>query len=301
LARLFFIYNPVASDGRSAERIARVRENLGSSYSWFATDGPGDAAHLARQIAINGADTIVAVGGDGTVHEVVNGIMSVAAKHRPALGILPVGTGNDFAFGTGVSSDLATATKQLLRGATTSVDVGTIEDDKARRIYWSNTVGIGLNAKIAIRARRYQALKGSSKYVAATLSSIFRDMSPFEVDLTIDHHKLSEQICMLTIGNGKREGGKFYVTPEADLRDNKLDLAMFRPMNRFESLLVMPQILKGRHLRSSKVFYTKFSTMQLRCKTPLVIHADGEIFARPADNVKELTIQVHSRALRVIA
>ena len=300
LTRLFFIHNPASADGRHAAAIERVRNSVARGSGWSATDRSGDAAHLARQAAMAGAEVVVAVGGDGTVHEVLNGLMSIAPHARPTLAVIPAGTGNDFAHANGILSEIEAAALRVVEGASSAIDIGTIEDDRARRVYWGNTAGVGMNATIAAKARTFQALKGNAKYVAATLSTILRDLQPFEAELTIDHHKFSEQISLVTAANGAREGGKFYLAPNASTTDGKLDLVLVKAVNRIESFLLLPRVLRGTHLHSPKVYHRQCVRTSIRSRTPLSIHADGEIFATQHDDIHSITIEILPRALRVI-
>ncbi|HET6402698.1 MAG TPA: diacylglycerol kinase family protein [Candidatus Kapabacteria bacterium] len=296
----FFIYNPVSGDRSRAEQLRHIRESLGNRFPWMATALPGDITSLARKAAMEGAKTIVAVGGNGTVHDVVNGMMSVEAPLRPSLGILPIGTGNDFAQAARIPSDLEKALELVLNGKSHPVDLGSMENERGDKVYWANSCGIGLNGRAAIRAGRIQAFKGEMRYIAATLAEMMLFKAVKEADLTVDNHRLSEGFSLLTLGNGPREGGGFLMTPGASIEDGYLDLLFVGPLSMMGLLALLPSARKGTHLKSRAVFTRKFSTLHLKAYEPLAIHTDGEIFAAPSDNIREISIQVHPGAIRVI-
>lgn len=191
-ASLFFIHNPASGNPLHRELLRTIRAST-SRFPWEITKAPGDAVRLARDAAVAGVETIVAVGGDGTVHEVVNGIMSVEPHARPMLGILPLGNGNDFAMAAGIPPNSNEALDIILRGKSETVDIGSVENERGVRVYWANSCGVGLNAKIAIRSRRFQSLKGEAKYIAAAIASIWRDHDPIEMDIAVDHHRFSSE------------------------------------------------------------------------------------------------------------
>jgi YegS/Rv2252/BmrU family lipid kinase len=298
---LFFIHNPRSRQGERAAAVRALQRTIGSRYTWAETTAPGEAALLAREAALNGAETIIAAGGDGTVHEVVCGMMTVPVESRPKLGILPVGTGNDFAFAAGIPLDLSLAFDCVLRAKTMSADVGSIEDDWGTRTFWTNSVGIGFDAKVVVRSRSLRGrIRGKALYLVSALLTLLLDHEVMEVELALDNRRFSEKTMMLTLGNGPREGGGFYTTPNSRIDDGRFEMLLVKPLNRAQMLELLPKILKGSHLNSPSIFHDQFATLRLAAKRPLVVHADGEIFSVPSDNVRKLKIELHRDALRVI-
>ena len=297
---LFFIYNPQSSRGEKVRDILDLKRALGGRYPWAETKAPLEAAQIAANVARDGVQTIVAVGGDGTVHEIVNGIMSLPKETRPKLGILPVGSGNDFALAAGIRNNLSQALDVVLRGDSMPADIGSLEDDRGQQIFWDNSVGIGFDAKVSIRSKRFQALHGLPLYLASALLTLLRDHELLEIDMTIDMRRFSERLLMLTLGNGPREGGGFYTTPNSKIDDGKFEMLLVKPLSRLSMLALLPKVLRGTHLTSNAVFERPFSSLRLVSHQPLAIHADGEIFARPRDGVRGITVQLHRSAIRVI-
>ncbi len=296
----YFIYNPISGGASQAKRVSRVCEILGNKFPWWETYTPTDAKYLALQAASEGASAIVAVGGDGTVHGILNGIMELEPHVRPALGILPMGSANDFAFAAKIPHEPEAALQRIFHGRSSPVDVGSMQNKRGTLVYWLNTVGIGLNALVAIRARRFHAIKGSAKYVAGTLATLLEGNSMTEVDLTVDHHRFSEKITLLTLANGPREGGAFLMAPAARIDDGRLDMLMASALSRLSILRLLPGTRSGQHLRSRAMLLRQFSTLHVTSRDPLPIHTDGEIFATPADRVYEISVRIHPGAIRVL-
>ena len=154
--RVKLIFNPIANLGRSwpvASSLRPLITELGGA-DWTGTVFPTHAAELARQAGEEGYERVVVMGGDGTVHEVVNGLMQLPPEKRPVMGIVPVGTGNDFASSLGVSTDPETALRQAMQGQAHGIDVARVEDNRGYSEYFVNTLGIGFDAVINIRSRR---------------------------------------------------------------------------------------------------------------------------------------------------
>ncbi|MFN2121559.1 MAG: diacylglycerol/lipid kinase family protein, partial [Anaerolineales bacterium] len=150
------ILNPMA-DMRNAWRVANDLRPIIAQHGnadWSGTVYPTHAVELAKQAGEQGYELIVAIGGDGTVHEVINGIMQLPEGKRPVLGVVPVGSGNDFAHAIGVSMKSDRALQHALNGTPSPVDVGVLVDDKGNREYFDNTLGIGFDAVVTIRSHR---------------------------------------------------------------------------------------------------------------------------------------------------
>lgn len=296
---MIFIHNPNSNHGAHVADIQALERTLGGRCPWWRTSAAGEAATLAREAALEGAEVVVAVGGDGTVHEIVNGLMTLPQVERPKLGILPVGSGNDFAFAAGIPTDLKKALEVVLRGETLAGDVGSIEIGTARS-YWCNTVGIGFDAKVTVRSRRIRALRGTAMYVAATLLTLMKEHETFEAEITVDGESFHEPILMMTLGNGPREGGGFYTTPNSRIDDGQFEMLIGKPMSRLRMLSLLLRVLKGTHLGSPEFSLRSFHRMNLTSDRSLVIHADGEILAVPVDGVRSITVELQPVALRVI-
>jgi diacylglycerol kinase (ATP) len=297
--QLFFIHNPHSKHGERTEDVRLLERTLNGRYPWQRTTAPGEASLIAREAAASGAEAVVAVGGDGTVHEIINGLMSLPPLDRPKLGILPVGGGNDFAFAAGIPSDLQKALDVVLKGRTMIADVGTI--DMGRGItYWNNTLGLGFDARVVVRSRRFRKLKGHALYVISSLLTLVREHDPFEIELALDTHRFRERVLMLTLGNGPREGGGFYTTPNSRIDDGRFEMLLAKPVSRLTMLAMLPRVLKGTHLTSSTFFTRTFSKLTLSSNKPLAIHADGEILAVPASGVHMISVEVVPEALQII-
>jgi YegS/Rv2252/BmrU family lipid kinase len=297
--QLFFIHNPHSKHGERTEAVRLLERTLEGRFPWQRTTAPGEAALIAREAAASGAEAIVAVGGDGTVHEIINGLMSLSPLDRPKLGILPVGGGNDFAFAARLPTDLQKALDVILRGRTMIADVGTI--DIGRGItYWNNTLGLGFDARVVVRSRRFRSLKGRALYVMSSLATLLTEHEPFEIELALDTHRFRERVLMLTLGNGPREGGGFYTTPNSRIDDGHFEMLLAKPVSRLTMLAMLPRVLKGTHLSSSAFFTRTFARLTVSSNKPLVIHADGEILAVPASGVYKIAVEIIPEALQII-
>jgi hypothetical protein len=145
---------------------------------WSGTVYPTHATELARQAALDGYDLVVALGGDGTVHEVVNGLMQVPEEKRPILGVVPLGSGNDFAHAVGVPDKADYALAHALKGEPSTIDIGLLTDEQGRREFFDNTLGIGFDAVVTIRSHRLPLLRGFLMYLVAVIQTIILNFDP---------------------------------------------------------------------------------------------------------------------------
>ena len=291
------IYNPRSAEGRHAGVIRALRAASPPEHVWLETTAPQHATTLAREAAKAGATVVVAAGGDGTIHEVVTGLMSVAAHERPALGLLPCGTGNDFAFASGIPTDLHLAYQRLQTGTARPVDIGRITLPDGRAEYWANTAGIGFDAKVVKRTKRLRWIKGQPLYVIATLLTIAFDHEVIEAEIVLDGNAIHARTLMLTLGNGPREGGGFLTTPPSRIDDGQAELLSIGPLSRWRMLGLVPRVLAGTHVNRPEVSLRSFTRLRLRAARPFLIHLDGELLSEP---VHALDAELIVSALRVI-
>ena len=200
---------------------------------WSGTVYPTHATELARQAALDGYDMVIALGGDGTVHEVVNGLMQVAEEKRPILGVVPLGSGNDFAHAVGVPDKADRALAHALHGEPSRVDVGLLVEEQGRREFFNNTLGIGFDAVVTIRSHRLP----SPAWIPDVSHSGDPDhrlinFDPASLHIETDQESWDESTLMLTLCNGPREGGGFHVSPDAKIDDGILHYATVRKISR---------------------------------------------------------------------
>ena len=155
------ILNPMADMGHAfmvARDLRAITQEHGN-VDWSGTVYPGHAIELAKQAGDQGYDMVIAMGGDGTVHEVINGLMKLPERIRPVLGVVPAGSGNDFSHAIGVSTNSAEALVRALDGETSTVDLGVMTDEHGHKEYFDNTVGIGFDTIVTIRSRRLPVVR----------------------------------------------------------------------------------------------------------------------------------------------
>ena len=172
--KTLLIVNPNADLGRAWRAAADLRpivEEFGGA-DWTGTVYPTHAVEMARQAALDGYELIISAGGDGTIHEIINGLMQVPAEQRPYLGIVPLGSGNDFAYAVGMKKNPAYALRQIFSGTVKAVDVGRMQDGHGRVEYFDNALGIGFDATVTIRSRRFTVVRGFLIYLIAVLQTV---------------------------------------------------------------------------------------------------------------------------------
>ncbi len=296
------ILNPMADMGR-AWRVANDLRPLVTEYGgadWSGTVYPTHAMELARQAALDGYDLVVALGGDGTVHEVVNGLMQAPAEKRPALGIVPIGSGNDCAHALGIPKDLAQAITLALRGQVGSMDLGLMIDERGRREYFDNSLGIGFNTIVTIHSHKLPILRGFAMYFAAVIQTILFNHNPARIQLDVDGQKSQDEILMIAICNGQREGGGFVLTPNAKPDDGILNTMIASKMGRLSMFSLLISVMRGTHATFPKVKLGTCKKVELVSDQPLYIHTDGEVITSFGSSVKRISVEILPGALRVV-
>jgi YegS/Rv2252/BmrU family lipid kinase len=298
--KIKIILNPMADMG-NAWRVARDLRSITEEHGgvdWSGTVYPGHAIELARQS--EGYDLVIAMGGDGTVHEVMNGLMRISENKRPILGVVPVGSGNDFAHGIGVSTTSTEALKRAINGEAATVDLGLMTDQHGRKEYFDNTLGIGFGAIVTIRSHRLPLLRGFLMYLSAVIQTIILDHNPIAMQIETDTEKWDQKVIYLVLCNGPREGGGFLIAPDAKIDDGILHYAMITDVSRPMMFRIVPEVMKGTHGRFKQVKMGTCKKFTLTADRPLYIHADGEIYSGPGTDLRGASFEILPNALKVV-
>jgi diacylglycerol kinase (ATP) len=296
------ILNPMADMG-NAWRVARDLRSITEQHGdvdWSGTVYPGHAIQLAQQAGEQGYDMVIAMGGDGTVHEVINGLMKVPEEKRPVLGVVPVGSGNDFAHGLNASRTPSEALTCTLDGEASSVDLGLMTDEHGRNEYFDNTLGIGFGAVVTIRSHKLPILRGFLMYLTAVIQTIILDHNPMVMQIETDDQKWEQSVIYLVICNGPREGGGFLIAPDAKIDDGLFHYAMITNVSRAMMFRIVPEVMKGTHGRFKQVRMGTCKKFTLSADRPLYIHADGEIFTGPGTDLRKVSFEILPNALKVV-
>jgi diacylglycerol kinase (ATP) len=282
MTRNLLVRNPIAGRG-AGERlwpgIAAKLSALGVGFEMVTTKGPGHATFLAREAVAQGMRAVVAVGGDGTANEVLNGLMQADdGRQDVALGLLPIGTGNDLAFGAGLPLDLDGACAVLCRGESRRIDVGCVRADEERPLFFANGMGLGFDAMVNIESRKLKRLRGFLVYLVAVYRTMVFYYHAPQVRICIDDAEVVQPSLMISVMNGRRMGGGFYVTPDSRMDDGLFDLCIAGPLSRLEMLAFVPRFMRGSHVGDQRITMTRGRTVKVTSETPWAGHADGEVF-----------------------
>jgi len=276
--RMFVILNPAAGRGRATRAwrtVGPALRDAGLSFDEAIEQRPALAIPLAEDAARRGYDVIVVVGGDGTVHEVVNGMMRVGGPALPAMAIIPGGTGNDFARGVGVPKDPLAAGRLLLHGARRRVDLGRVNDR-----YFAGIAGVGFDAEVAAKVNGWPKwIGGTAVYVAAILTMLVTyRCAPARLVLDGSEHHLG--LFLVAAANTPWYAGGMYMAPHARPDDGRLEIITARDLGKIQTLGLLPKVFSGAHLRHRKVAHQSAREVRVESEVPLAIHADGETVGR---------------------
>jgi diacylglycerol kinase (ATP) len=300
--KIKLIVNPNADLGRAWHAAADLRpivEEFGGA-DWTGTVYPTHAVELARQAAEQGYEIVIAAGGDGTVHEVVNGLMQVPPEKRPLLGVIPIGSGNDFSSAIGVDPRPELALRRIFNAEPKRIDIGRLRDSLGRDEYWVNAVGIGFDTIVTIRSRKITLLRGFLIYLVAVIQTILLNHEAPHMQIKTDREDWEQDMLLFVMCNGGREGGGFNVSPLARPDDGVFHYAGIQRVSRPMMFRLLPEVMKGTHGHFKQVRMGEFLSLELSSDRPLFIHTDGEIFAGFGMDVRNLEAEILAGEIEVL-
>jgi diacylglycerol kinase (ATP) len=304
----YIIVNPAADRGRADRLVPRIESAFsaaGVRYELVRSSRRGHAAELAEAAARRGCGAVIAVGGDGVVHEVSNGLLRASEDGVTIpLGVIPAGTGNDFVKMLGLAArQPEDSVRTILTAQPRHVDIGKVvasdmEGGQDGAWYFTNGIGLGFDAQVAVHASRIRRLRGIAVYAVALLRTL-RDLKSPNFRISVDGVEIANRALILaTIANGPCHGGSFWLAPDASLDDGMFDVLIADARSVREVVGLIPSVMRGRHLSARGVKLLRGSTVEVRSDDLLPIHADGEIVAR---GVRWLSIELLPGRLTVLA
>ncbi|MDQ4082248.1 MAG: diacylglycerol kinase family lipid kinase [Actinomycetota bacterium] len=302
---LVVIANPRAGRGRVGAEMPELERQLNARklrYRIVETTGPGHAAEIARDALHGGERFLVAVGGDGTVHEVVNGLLGSETGSSVELAVLPRGTGVDFVRTFGIPTDLDGAIGVARDGAVRLVDLGharyVSSDGGAGEAYFANFAGAGMSGAIARRANASsKALGGRLSFLWATVA-VFSRWRGVAARVTVDEKEHSRRVFEVLVTNGQYAAGGMWVTPDAEPDDGLFDVLVIGDVTKADFVATFPKIYRGRHIGHPKIELLRGREVSVETPAPLPIALDGE---QPGTTPATFTVVPNALRLRVRA
>ncbi len=249
------IINPIAGKGKACKAWFRLLAPLSNHFSdleYEFTKYKGHATQLAQEAVEKQTDLVIAFGGDGTFHEIVNGLVF----SKTALAIVPAGSGNDFARSLKLPATLTSLTDVIFSGNYQTIDLGIVNNR-----YFLNMAGVGFDAEVAQRVHQ-RSLTGTPAYVSAIIETIFK-YKPLEIEINIDGVGTREKITLIAVGNGRYVGGGVYMLPKADIADGLLDVCLISETTKGDMMKTLPAAYFGKHLSHPKCRYLKLKEITI--------------------------------------
>lgn len=272
------VLNPISGDGAGGRLLPRLEEHLGTRQAeLLVSTRRGHLEELAAEAVRKGADRVVAVGGDGSMQEVVNGIIAAGGG---TLGVVPIGRGNDLARSLGIPLDPMTALDVALGPATQSMDVGrAIRDSHLRHFVAAGGVGFDAQVSWTMANPRPWWKNGRAGYFAGTLDELRRFHNQ-RLRITIetpDGREVVDHISlMVAFANGPYYGGGMKICPDASLTDGQIDVCVVGDLTRLQALRELPGIYEAKHVRNPKVRFYRSRQILIEGDEPTRVHLDGE-------------------------
>jgi diacylglycerol kinase (ATP) len=296
-ASVSLFINPTAGRGKTGRRLGRIEsifDCAGIEYRLYSSRDVGDLEQLVCDCLARDSGDIVVAGGDGSIHEAVNGIMG--AKNPARLGVIPTGTGNDFAKACGLSLDWElTATELAARIANgtsgRSIDIARMNDR-----WFANGAGVGFDAKVTKVARAFRWPIGDLVYLVAIFRCMVDGIATPEITITSDTLQWRGPVTLANISNGPWVGGMFHIAPMAKNDDGRLELVIADPVSRLRILALLPKLIRGVHVSAPEITHAGVRRLTIESPEALPSHLDGEV-QPPA---KRFEIELMSRGLQII-
>jgi diacylglycerol kinase family enzyme len=296
-ASVCVIYNPTAGKGRGGQRLHKLRRVLGARAAFWPTAHAGHAEELGLRATNDGFPIVAAAGGDGTAHEVANGILR-ARRPDVTFAVLPIGSANDYTYSLGLDSEWWLRADPRIEAR--PVDVGIVRaTDRSR--YFINGLGLGFNGAVTLQSRRIKRLQGLALYGLALFRALCFDFARPRMTVRLDADERTTPTLALSLAIGQREGN-FVVAPDAVLDDGWFDYIHAGPLTRFDLLGFVPGLVVGRLPRNHPhAWLGRCRSAEVVSETPLTVHTDGEFFCLPQDDCRQISVELLPRRLRVFS
>lgn len=284
MPKIKIIANPVAGGGNGRKAIPQIQQiasRYDLDYDLAISEGHWHAVELTRQAAEDGYEIVVAAGGDGTINEVINGLMEIktAGKQPPALGVLTAGRGNDFAYGVNIPYGLEAGVKVIKQGHQRAIDIGRVYGGLyPQGRYFGNCVGVGFDAIGTIEVAKLPRLGGFLSYVIAVIKTIFLYFQAPVSTVIFNDQRITQPSLLISIMNGQRLGGGFKPAPTAKPDDGLFDLCIAHQVSRLEMFKLLPLFLRGTQASHPAIQTAQATHITVTCEEGrLPAQTDGEI------------------------
>ena len=303
--KYYIIVNPTSGRGLGEKSIPHIESSLresGLDFTLVQTERMWHASELAEGAARDGYDVIVCASGDGTINEAINGIMKARkdGHNKSVFSVLSIGTGNDFAGGTGIPTNLNDSLKSLVANKRRKIDIGLVTGgDYPEGRYFGNGIGVGFDAAVGNEAIKVRWTRGLLAYLIGVIKTVFLYYDPAQVEIVLDDNETIKQVSlMISVMNGRRMGGGFQMAPESKPDDGLFDLCIAETASKGRILQMIPYFLKGTQATLPEIQMKRASKISIKSlDRTFPAHADGEFICLSGS---ALTLELLPRELEII-
>ena len=286
-----FIVNPVAGKGKTLPIIAEIKEafkGINEEYIIEVTERPGHATEIVKKYVKMEDYRVYSVGGDGTLNEVLNGIVN----SKSSLAIIPSGTGNDFIKSICKDLNKSDLLHRTINGKEEFIDLAKVNDR-----YFINISSVGFDAEVVyntVELKKLPFVKGSFSYVLGILLTLFSFKS-CNINIKIDENEINANTTLIAIANGKYYGGGMMIAPMAIINDGILDVCLIKKVNKIKLLALLPTLIKGSHEEIKEVSFHRGKRISIVSKDDIALNIDGEVC-----KVKEVIFEVIHNGIEIV-
>ena len=281
--------NPTAGRGRAARRQPRIIELLeqsGAGIEVHTSNARGDLEAQVLRSVDEGATRIVVAGGDGSVHEATNGLLR--SDGHAALGVIPTGTGNDFAKACDIPLNWEHATTLLADRIAANAKPRKIDAGRLNQRFFANGAGVGFDARVTRVAQSIRWPVGDLVYLLAILKTMIDGIASPTLRIEADDFAWNGPLTLAAVSNGPWVGGMFHIAPMASNSDGVLELLIAKPVTRRRLLALLPRLMNGKHLDEAEILHRAVTSLRISAESPVPSHLDGEV--QPLQSEFELTV-----------
>jgi len=282
------LLNPYANRWAAKSKAPAVEDacrEVGLDFDLAFIPVPGGGKEATIAALQDGYDVVVAAGGDGTVSEVVNGLIAASNDSTTTpLGVIPLGTGNDFSDMAKLPRDLAASVKTIAAGHTVQVDAGRVTLD-GESFYFDNNCAICMEPMVTLEHIRMTKTSGNIRYVLALFKALVR-LRHWNLDVRWDDGQFQGPSYVLSVCNTPRTGGLFPMAPGAVMNDGLLDFVLAPDIGKSKIPLLLARLFRGTHIHDSRVIFSRAAHIEIVCDPPTPVHADGEILSESARHIE---------------